>query len=149
MRTFNKKAARDFTIIETYEVGISLLGAEVKAVRAGNIRLDGAYVRFINNELFLVNAEVSIYKFARPDDYEPARSRRLLLHKSELIRLKTKLKTANNLTIIPIACYNKKSLIKLEIALAKGKKNWEMKRIEQRKDEDRSAEKELKEYLKT
>ncbi|OGK19582.1 SsrA-binding protein [Candidatus Roizmanbacteria bacterium RIFCSPHIGHO2_02_FULL_40_13b] len=146
MRIYNKKATRDYTVIETYEAGIALHGAEVKAVRAGNMKLEGAHVRFIDNELFLVNSEVSIYKFARPEDYNPTRTRKLLLHKGEILRLRTKMKTANNLTVIPIACYNKKSLLKLEIALVKSKKNWEKKRVEQRKDEERKIEKEMKEY---
>lgn len=148
MRVANRTLLREYTPIEKYEAGIVLAGAEVKAIRTGSMRLEKAYVRFIDDELFLVNAEVSIYKFSRPQDYNPSRSRKLLLKRSELLRLQTKLKSAPNLTIVPIACYNKKSLIKLEIALAKGKKSWEVKRVEQRKDEDRKAEKELKEYIK-
>ena len=148
MRVANKTLHREYTPIEKYEAGIVLAGADVKEIRTGSMRLEKAYVRFIDDELFLVNAEVSIYKFSRPQDYNPSRSRKLLLKRSELLRLQTKLKSAPNLTIVPIACYNKKSLIKLEIALAKGKKSWEVKRVEQRKDEDRKAEKELKEYIK-
>lgn len=148
MRLANKIIHREYSLLEKYEAGIVLTGAEVKAVRAGGMRLGKAYVRFIDNELYLVNAEVSIYKFSRPQEYNPSRSRKLLLKRSELLRLQTKLKSVPNLTIVPVACYNKKSLIKLEIALAKGKRGWEKKRVEQRKDEDRKAEKELKEYLK-
>ncbi len=149
MKIANRVVHREFAPLEKYEAGIVLSGAEVKAVRTGSMRLEKAYVRFIDNELYLVNAEISIYKFSRPQEYNPSRSRKLLLNRSELLRLQTKLKSAPNLTIVPIACYNKKSLIKLEIALAKGKKTWEIKRIDQRKDEDRKAEKELKEYLKS
>lgn len=148
MKIYNRTVSREYELLERVEAGIVLTGAEVKSVKAGNMRLEGAYVRILGDEVFLVNAEVSIYKHARPDEYDANRSRKLLLHRKEILRFQTKMAGTAHLTIVPVACYNKKHTIKLEIALAKGKKTWEKKRVEQRKDEQRKAEKELKEYLK-
>ena len=148
MRVINRNVNREFEIIEKYEAGIALTGAEVKTVRQGRIKLEGSYVKIIGSEVHLVNGEIAIYEYARPEKYDARRTRKLLLHKSEILRLKTKLSASNNLTIVPIACYNKKSLIKLEIAMAKGKKTWEKKNVEKVRDEKRRVEKEMKEQIK-
>ncbi len=144
----NKTVNREYTILETYEAGFALTGAEVKAVRAGRMKLEGAYVKIIGMELFLVNADIAAYEFARPDNYDVRRTRKLLLHKKEIIRLKTKLDSGSNLTIVPIACYNTHSYLKLEIGLAKAKKTWEKKSVEKEKAEKRRVEKEIKEQMK-
>ena len=124
MGVVNKKATFDYTILDRFEAGVALLGMEVKSVRAGHASLDGAFVRIIDTEAFLLNAQIFAYKYARPDQYDPKRTRKLLLHKKELLHLKTKMSGAN-LTVIPISWYNKGPRIKLEIALAKGKKQFE------------------------
>lgn len=144
----NRSINREYEIVEKLEAGIVLTGAEVKAARAGNIKLEGSHVKIVGNDVTLLNAEISIYQFARPESYDSRRTRRLLLHKKEILRLKTKLASGGNLTIVPIACYTKKSLIKLEIALAKGKKTWEKKRVEKERDEKRRVEKEIKEEMR-
>src|SRR3989338_3472544 len=149
MKIFNRKYRRDYQEIEKYEVGIALSGAEVKSVRAGRIRLEDSFVKILGSEVYLINAEISIYEFARPQGYDLRRTRKLLLHKKEIIRLKTKLALVGGLTIVPVSCYNKAGLIKLEIALAKGRRGLEKKKLEKAKDIKREEEREAKEYLKT
>ena len=148
MKLYNKRLGREYSPLEKYEAGIVLLGAEVKAVKQGRIRIDGAYVKLIGNEVHLVGAEIAIYQYARPDRYDPQRTRKLLLHKKEVLRLATKLAGGGNLTIVPASCYNKGGLIKVEIALARGKKTWEVKRVEKERDERRRVEGEIKERIK-
>jgi len=149
MKVYNKEYQRDFETIETYEAGIALHGGEVKAVREGRIQLAGSFVKIMEgDEAYLINAEIPLYEFARRAEDDARRSRRLLLHKQEIVRLKTKLSSSPNLTIIPISCYTKGSRIKLEIALCRGRKAWQVKKVEKRRDEERQAEKEMKEYIK-
>lgn len=148
MKVVNKQGGRNFEIIERYEAGVALLGAEVKSVKAGNIILEGAHVRIVGDELYLMNAQIPIYRHSRPEDYDPRRSRKLLLHKSEIIRLKTKLKSASKLTIIPTSCYNKKYLVKVEIAIARGRREIEKKKIEHKEAIKRQQEREAKEYMR-
>ena len=124
MQIINKKATFDYEILERLETGVVLYGMEVKSIREGHASLDGAFVKIIDNEAFLINAQVYAYKFARPDGYDPKRTRKLLVHKKELLRFQTKLGGAN-LTVIPLSWYTKGPRIKLEIALAKGKKQFE------------------------
>lgn len=148
MRIFNRKFNRDYQKIESCEAGIVLTGAEVKSVKSGRIRLDEAYVKIVGSEAYLINAEISIYQYARPQGYDPKITRKLLLHKKELIRLKTKIAAGGRLTLAPVSCYNKNNLIKLEIALAKGRGEIEKKRLEKERDIKKEQERMVKEYLK-
>jgi SsrA-binding protein len=148
MRIYNRKFRRDYQEIEKYEAGIALTGAEVKSIRVGRIRLEEAMVKIMVSGAFLINAEIPIYQYAQPQGYDLRRSRKLLLHHRELIRLKTKLNSGRGLTIVPISCYNKGHLIKLEIALAKGRREIEKKKLEKKRDIKREEEKEMKEYIK-
>ncbi len=149
MKITNRKFRRDYEELEKYEAGISLSGAEVKSVRAGRIRLEDSFVKILGSEVYLINAEISIYEFARPEGYDLRRTRKLLLHKKEIIRLKTKIAAHNGLTIVPVSCYNKHSLVKLEIALAKGRKGLEKKKLEKNRDIKRQQQREAKEYMKS
>ena len=149
MKIYNRKFRRDYEEIEKYEVGISLTGAEVKSVRAGRIKLEDSFVKILGSEVYLLNAEIQIYEYARPQGYDLRRTRKLLLHKKEIIRLKTKLSASGRLTIVPVSCYNKAGLVKLEIALAKGRRGMEKKKLEKAKDIKREEEREAKEYLKS
>src|SRR3989344_1905840 len=135
-------------MIEKYEVGIVLIGAEVKSIRKGNIQFKDAYVRLMDHGAVLLNAEIPRYFFAQDKNYDPRRTRQLLLHQSELIRLKTKMAQGGTLTIVPVSCYNKGHLIKIEISLVKGRKTWERKKVEKDRDIKRQTEKEMKEYIK-
>ena len=148
MKIFNRKFRREYQEIEKIEAGIVLTGAEVKSVRASRMRLEDAFVKILGSEAYLVNAEIQIYEYARPADYDSRRTRKLLLHKNELVRLKTKIASSAGLTMIPISCYNKGGLMKLEIALAKPRKERGKKKFEKLREIKRQEEREAKEYLK-
>ena len=148
MKVFNRKFNREYKEIEKIEAGLMLTGAEVKSVRAGRIRLDDAFVKIIGHEAYLLNAPISVYQYARPQGYDEKRTRKLLLHKKEILRLKVKIQSAAGLTVAPVSCYNKRGLIKLEIALVKPRKELGKKRLEKRRDIQLDQKREMKEYMK-
>lgn len=143
MKIVNRKAYRDFRILDRFEAGIKLIGSEVKSVKGGRMKLERAFVKIQGSEGYLVNAHIPPYPFARPEGYDSNRTRKLLLHKKEIIALKSKIEQ-KNLTIVPLSCYTKGALIKLELGLAKGKKRWEKKEAKRRKDIEREVERELR-----
>ncbi len=145
MRIFNKNAPRDFAIEQKFEAGVVLLGQEVKAVKLGHADLTGSYVKLLGNDAFLINARIFPYAFARTDGYQETRSRKLLLHRSEILRLKSKL-TEGKHTLIGISLYDKNGLIKIEIGLAKGKQKQDKRRDLKEKDMLRDTEREIKQY---
>ncbi len=146
MKITNRRAFYDYRILDRLEAGTSLNGAEVKAVRLGHADLTGSFVRIIGSEAYLVNAKIFPYQYARPEGYDERRTRKLLLHKKEIIALKSK--TSSGLTIVPLSLYNKRHLVKLEIALARGKKQFDKKEAIKKKDVQRELEEELKLYAK-
>jgi SsrA-binding protein len=141
MKIMNKRASFDFELHEHFEAGINLTGAEVKAVKLGHADLTGSHVRIIGSEAYLINAQVFPYQYARPEGYDERRTRKLLLHKKEILSLKAKM-DGQNLTVVPISMYTRHSLIKLELALGKGKKQFQKKEAKKRKDLDRELERE-------
>lgn len=147
MKIFNKKATYEYTILERIEAGVNLTGAEVKSIKGGRATLDGAFVRIIGSEAYLVNAQIFPYMYARPEGYEPKRTRKLLLHKAELIKLKSKIEGAN-LTLIPLSWYTKGPLVKLEVALARGKKQYEKREVKRKEDQRRDLEREFRGKVK-
>lgn len=147
MKIFNKKATYEYTITERFEAGITLTGAEVKSIKGGHAKLEGAFVRIIGSEAYLVNAQIFPYIYARPDGYDPKRTRKLLLHKAELIRLKSKLDGAN-LTLIPLSWYTRGPLVKLEVGLARGKKQYEKREVKRREDQRRELERDYRGKVK-
>lgn len=142
MKITNKKAFYDYEIKEKFEAGIKLDGAEVKAVRLGHADLTGSHVRILGSEAYLINAKIFPYKYAAPENYDEKRTRKLLLHKQEIITLKSKTE-GQNLTLVPVALYTTKSFIKLEIALGKGKKQYEKKEAKKMRDIKLQTEEEL------
>lgn len=142
MRILNKNASSSFKIIEKLEAGIVLLGSEVKAVKQGHADLTGSYVKIIGSEAYLVNAKIFPYQFARVQGYDQARTRKLLLHKKEIINLKSRL--VEGFTLVPISMYVHEGIIKLELAMARGRKTYEKKRFLKEKDLQREAEIDLK-----
>lgn len=140
MHIQNKKAVFEYTIVDKIETGIVLLGAEVKSLRLGHGKLEGAFVKIMDGEAYLINATISPYTFAQPDSFEPKRTRKLLIHKHELISLSSKLESAK-LTLIPLSWYTKGPHVKLEIGLARGKKQYEKR--ERKKQEDIKRELEI------
>jgi len=141
----NKRATYDYEILEKYEAGISLFGCEVKSTKTGHISLKGSYIVIKNNEAYLLNAFIPPYQTKNtPSDYDPSRSRKLLLHKSEIKSLigKTKQK---GLTLVPIKLYTKKGKIKLEFALAKGKRKVDKREKIKKREAERKMRRVLRE----
>jgi SsrA-binding protein len=122
------------------------MGAEVKAIRLGNVDLAGSFVRIRGTEAYLINAKIYPYEFARPEGYDIKRTRKLLLHKKQLTSLKSRTE-ATTLTIVPISVYTTKKFIKAELALAKPKKQYNKKEAIRRRDIDRDTERLLKTRL--
>ena len=147
MKIVNKKAFFDYEITDRFEAGIHLVGAEVKSLRNGHAKLEGSYVKVIGSEIYLVGAQIFPYIYARPEDYDPARTRKLLLHKKEIVSLKGKLDGAN-LTLVPLSWYTKGPLVKLEVGLARGKKQYEKREAKKREDQKRELEVEFKGKVK-
>ena len=140
----NKKARFDFEILETFEAGLVLKGYEVKAVRAGRGKLEGAHVVIRGKEAFLVGASISHYQEANaPKSYDKERARKLLLSKKELTLLESKGEQAG-LTIIAISLYNKGQKLKLEVALARGKKKGDKRETMKARDTKREIEQKKK-----
>ena len=140
MQILNRKAKFNYFLYERLEAGISLLGGEARAVRSGKVDLSQSYVKLIDNQAFLVNANIPI---EGKKDYESTRSRKLLLHKDQIVSFKTKIKS-KRLTVVPVRMYNKGRLLKVEIALAKSKRKFEKKEAIKRKDIEREIEEEFK-----
>ncbi|OGH38973.1 MAG: SsrA-binding protein [Candidatus Levybacteria bacterium RIFCSPLOWO2_01_FULL_38_21] len=142
MKIVNKKAFFDYQILERFEAGINLNGAEVKAIRLGMADLKGSFVKIIGSEAYLINAKIFPYQYARPEGYDERRTRKLLLHKKEIIALKGRTE-GSNLSIIPLSIYTTKNFIKVELGLGKGKKEYQKKEAKKKKDLERETEQEL------
>ena len=141
---YNRRASFDYELLERYEAGLELLGTEVKSVRAGNISLKGAFITIRDEQAWLTNATIPPWQVANsPSDYDPVRSRRLLLSKNELKHL-VGLKQAEGLTIVPIKVYSKGPWIKLQIAVAKGKHKYNKKQTKKERDIKRDVERLLR-----
>ena len=140
----HKRVSFDSEILETFEAGISLLGTEVKSIRKGQGKLEGAHIIIRGKEAFLVNASIPAFQKKNTDkSYDPERVRKLLLTQKELAELEQKSET-QGLTIVPIKLYNKGSKLKLEIAIAKGKKKQDKRQSIQNADTKRDIEREVK-----
>lgn len=147
MHIGNRKAPFEYTVVDRIEAGVVLTGAEVKSLRLGHGKLEGAFVKIVGGEAFLINADIMQYSYARPLGYDPKRTRKLLLHKKELISLTSKLDSAK-LTLIPLSWYTKGPQVKLEIGLARGKKEYEKREITKKKDQRRELEIEFRGKIK-
>ena len=139
----NKKAFFDYEIIEGLEAGIVLLGTEVKSAKEGKINLKDAFVKIMNGEAYLLNCHISPYSHGNITNHDPTRTRKLLLHKKELNKLIGKSKE-KGLTLVPLKMYLKGNKIKVEIALAKGKKIYDKRESIKKKDLSREIKRELK-----
>ncbi|WP_022850783.1 SsrA-binding protein SmpB [Limisalsivibrio acetivorans] len=140
----NKKAFHDYEIVEKFEAGIELRGTEVKSIRNGNVNLKDSFVKFLSNQAYLINCHISEYSQGNIANHEPTRSRRLLMHRKEIDKLMGKMQE-KGLSVVPLAMYfNGRNLIKVEIALAKGKKVHDKRRSMREKDMNREMERALK-----
>jgi len=144
--TVNKKAFHDYEIIEKFDAGIMLLGSEVKSIRQGKVNLKDAYVDIKFREAFLMNAHIAAYSNASYNNHEPERVRKLLLHKQELGKMDRKVRT-RGVTIVPLRLYfTPKGLVKVEIAIVKGKRLYDKKQKIKENDIKREMDRELKRY---
>ena len=139
----NKKAYHDYFILDTYEAGIELQGTEIKSIRKGSVNLKDSFIRIRNDEAFIDNMHIASYEQGNRFNHEPLRQRKLLLHKKEIKKLQKELKE-NGLTIVPTKLYFNKSKLKVEIALARGKKLYDKRQDLKEKDSKRDIEKALK-----
>ncbi len=140
----NKKAYFNYLILEKFEAGISLIGQEVKSIKGGRINLAGSYVVLRGEEVYLVGASVPPYQPKNaPADYNPERSRKLLLKKTEIKHLIGKIKE-RGLTLVPLRVYTKRGKIKLEFGVAKGKKKADKRDLIKKREAERDMKRELK-----
>lgn len=135
----NRQASHEYAILETFEAGIELIGTEVKALRDGRTQLREGYVRVENGEAWLLGVNIADYVKAGQRNHDPQRRRRLLLHRREIEYLGSKV-AQQGLTLIPLRIYLKGNRIKLEFALARGKKLWDKRQAIAARDASREAE---------
>ena len=140
----NRKARHEYHILDKYEAGVSLKGSEVKSIRDGKVSIKESYVKFINNELYIIGMHIAEYENRGYEDVQHVRDRKLLLHRRELSKLKSKV-DEKGVTMIPLSLYLKKNLIKIEFGLAKGKKLWDKRKDKMDKDIKRSIDRNMKE----
>lgn len=144
----NRRARHDYFIEETVEAGLSLTGTEVKSLRAGRASLVDSFGRIANGEVFLMNMNIPPYEHGNIQNHEPTRTRKLLLKKSEIRKLIGKVQE-RGYTLIPLKVYFKHGFAKTEMALAKGKRQYDKRRTLAEKDAQREVERAFKERQKT
>ena len=141
----NKKAFHDYFIEKKYEAGIELKGSEVKSIKQGKVSIKESFIGDRNGEMFVYGMHVTPFKEAYEQTIDPTRIRKLLLHKKEIDTLIGK-KTQDGYTIVPLSVYERDGLVKLQIALAKGKKQYDKRETIKRKEADRRIDRALKNY---
>lgn len=141
--TKNRKARHDYEILETMEAGISLTGTEVKSLRAGKVNLKDSYAQIKEGELWLVGVHISPYDFGNINNHDPERERKLLMHRKEIQRLVGKVQM-QGLTLVPLKLYFKRGRVKVDLALARGKHNYDRRHDLAKRD----AEREMKRAMK-
>lgn len=139
----NKKAYHDYYIEETYEAGIALHGTEVKSLRMGKCSIKESFVRIENEEVYIYGMHISPYEKGNIFNRDPLRVKKLLLHKSEIRKMKGKI-AEKGYTLVPLKVYFNRSLVKVEIGLAKGKKLYDKRQDIAKKDQRREAERDFK-----
>lgn len=143
MEILNRKVKHDYFIEETYEAGIALTGTEIKSIRSGNCNIKDCYGIIRNHEVYLLNMYVAPYKEGNIFNHEETRTRKLLLHRSEILKLNDKVRL-EGYTLIPLKIYFVKGKAKLLLGVCKGKKNYDKREALKEKDIRRQVEKDLK-----
>ena len=139
----NKKAFHDYFIEDTYEAGIALAGTEVKSLRAGKCSIKESFIRVEKDEVYIYGMHISPYEKGNIFNRDPLRVKKLLLHKSEIRKMKGKI-AEKGYTLVPLKVYFNRSLVKVEIGLAKGKKLYDKRQDIAKKDQRREAERDFK-----
>lgn len=142
----NKKAHRSYEVKDTLEAGIALTGAEVKSIRDNRVNISNAFVKVMGGELWLINAEITKYKYSSLERYDSTRSRKLLVKRNELNSLQSKSKQGG-LTLIPLKLYFVRGRAKVLIALARGRKAYEKKALEKERSLEREFHREKRKYM--
>jgi SsrA-binding protein len=142
----NRRAFHEYAIEEKFECGIELVGSEVKSIRAGNIAFGDSYGRIRDGQLWLVGLRVSPYDQASIFNHEPDRERRLLMHKDEVRRMRRRVEE-RGYTLIPLQIYFKGGLVKIELGLGKGKRQYDKRQAIKQRDQRRDAERETRDRL--
>ncbi len=143
--TTNKKAYHNYNIVETLECGVNLIGCEVKSLRKGEVNLADSYCKIFNGNLILVNCHIKNYDKGSYSNVASRRDRRLLAHNREIMRMLGKVKE-KGYSIVPLKMYFKDSLVKVEVALVKGKRDYDKKDAIAARDLERDVQRTLKEY---
>ena len=143
----NRKALRDYHVLERYEAGIALLGTEVKSARDGHLSLAGAFARVEHDGVVLHNMTIQPYEHGNRFNHEPGRARRLLLHRGEIVKLRIHIEQKGH-ALIPLNVYLKKGLVKVELGLCKGKTRGDKRETLKRKTADREADRAIAERLR-
>jgi SsrA-binding protein len=144
----NKTAYHNYEVLESYEAGISLVGSEVKAIREGRISLKESYAEVRDGDIVLVKCHISPYEAANIFNHDPLRVRRLLLHKREIRRLTGKIRE-RGLTLVPTkVLFNDRGKVKIELGLARGKREYEKRDVLKKRDTDREIRAEIKKRLR-
>ena len=143
----NRKARHEFQLMERFEAGIVLIGSEVKALREGKGNVKEAYVRFSRGELYLVGMHIGEYSHSGYTSHTPVHDRKLLLTRRELKKL-TRLTLEKGVTMVPLSVYLKRGWVKLEFALARGKKQWDKRQDIKQRESDRETKRALKQAIR-
>lgn len=141
----NRRARREYHILDTLEAGIVLLGTEVKSIRGGRVSLAEAWCKIEGHEIFLVDAHISHYKHGNLNNHDPLRPRKLLLNRKEIMRLQKTVQQKGN-TLIPLSFYINRSRIKVKVGVARGKKLFDKRADMAERDTKRQLERTLKQY---
>lgn len=142
----NKKAYRNFELVEKFEAGLGLLGTEVKSLRTGTADLNGSYARIDGDQCWLVGASIAQYQQAGGNQHEPTRKRKLLLHKTEIRKIRIKLEQ-RGFTFVPLRIYfNNRGYAKIELALARGKRQYDKRKTITERDQKRDVDRSMKKY---
>ncbi len=147
MEVKNRKAYFDYQIIETYECGIVLKGTEIKSIRSGKVDIKDSYAIIRKGELFLLNMYIAPYERGNLFNHEERRTRKLLMHKKEILKINTVLKE-NNYSLIPLKLYFKQNRAKILLGLAKGKKQYDKRQVLKEREMKKRMEKEWKDFTK-
>ena len=141
--TINKKAGFEYHLTDKYEAGIMLKGSEVKSIREGKVNIKGSYIRFINNELYLIGMHIGDYSHADSMSHENIADRKLLLHRKEMDKINEMLAQKGK-TLIPMSLYFKRDLVKVKFAVGTGKKKWDKRKDKMDQDVKRQLDREVK-----
>ena len=141
----NRKARHDYEIVDQVEAGLVLVGSEVKSLRAGRANMGDAYARVIKGEIWVIGMHISPYKEATSQNHDPLRERKLLLHRNEIKKLTRRI-DEKGFTLIPLRIYFKNNIAKIELGIARGKRQYDKKVAIAQKDAKREMEREQKKF---